>query len=88
MPKEPQDAAVAYPSDDKGRRARGQCQRTGRLPGRLWRGWRGLHPDGTFSVNGRTDFLSDNLNERQRERTAFGLASFHCSGGAFMTARP
>jgi len=37
---------------------------------------RGLHPDGTFSVGGRTDFLSDNLDERQRERTAFALASF------------
>jgi outer membrane receptor protein involved in Fe transport len=42
---------------------------------------RGLHPDGTFSVNGRTDFLSNDLNERQREQTAFGLASFlHSSG--------
>jgi outer membrane receptor for ferrienterochelin and colicins len=42
---------------------------------------RGLHPDGTFSVGGPTDFLSDNLDERQRERTAFGLMSFLHSAG-------
>ena len=42
---------------------------------------RGLQPDGTYSVGGRTDFLSDNLNERQLERTGFGqLAFLHDSG--------
>jgi outer membrane receptor protein involved in Fe transport len=42
---------------------------------------RGLHPDGTFSVAGQTDFLSDDLDERQHERTAFGqLAWLHDSG--------
>ena len=44
---------------------------------------RGLHPDGTYSVGGRTDFLSDNLDERQRERTAFALASFLHNAGPF-----
>ena len=37
---------------------------------------RGLRPDGTYTVNGQSDFLSDDLNERQIERTAFGIASF------------
>ncbi|WP_375392539.1 TonB-dependent receptor [uncultured Sphingomonas sp.] len=42
---------------------------------------RGLQPDGTYSVGGRTDFLSDNLNERQLEKTAFGQFAFlHDSG--------
>ena len=41
----------------------------------------GLHPDGSFDVGGQTDFLSDNLNERQLERTGFGqLAWLHDSG--------
>jgi outer membrane receptor for ferrienterochelin and colicins len=44
---------------------------------------RGLHPDGTFSVGGRTDFLSNDLDERQRERTAFALASFLHNAGPF-----
>jgi outer membrane receptor for ferrienterochelin and colicins len=48
---------------------------------------RGLHPDGTFSVGGQTDFLSDDLNERQLERTAFGMLSFlHTSGIASIQA--
>lgn len=42
---------------------------------------RGLHPDGTYTVAGRTDFLSDDLDERQREKTGFAIASFlHDSG--------
>ena len=42
---------------------------------------RGLHPDGTYNVGGRTDFLSDNLDERQLERTEFGIVSLlHTSG--------
>lgn len=36
---------------------------------------RGLHPTDGYVVNGQTDYVSDNLNERQIERTAFGLAS-------------
>ncbi|MES2058503.1 MAG: TonB-dependent receptor, partial [Pseudomonadota bacterium] len=48
---------------------------------------RGLHPDGTYSVGGVTDFLSDNLDERQRERTAFGIASFlHDAGPVTLQA--
>ena len=42
---------------------------------------RGLHPTDGWNVGGQTDFLSDNLNERQLEKTAFGIASFlHDSG--------
>ncbi|TPG16687.1 TonB-dependent receptor [Sphingomonas koreensis] len=37
---------------------------------------RGLHPDSGYNVGGVTDFLSDDLDERQHERTAFGIASF------------
>ena len=37
---------------------------------------RGLHPDLGFSVDGQTDFLSDDLDERQHERTAFTQASY------------
>ncbi|MFA5970476.1 MAG: TonB-dependent receptor [Sphingomonas sp.] len=37
---------------------------------------RGLHPDAGFDVGGVTDFVSDDLDERQHERTAFGIASY------------
>ena len=37
---------------------------------------RGLHPELGFDVNGRTDFLSDDLNQKQHERTAFTQASY------------
>ena len=46
---------------------------------------RGLHPEGYvdgngalhhYDVGGVSDFLSDNLDERQHEKTAFGIASF------------
>jgi outer membrane receptor protein involved in Fe transport len=46
---------------------------------------RGLHPEGYqdingvthfYNVGGVTDFLSDNLDERQHEQTAFGILSF------------
>jgi len=37
---------------------------------------RDLHPDLGFSVGGQTDFLSDDLDERQHERTAFTQASY------------
>ncbi len=43
---------------------------------------RGLQPDGTYSVGGRSDFLSDNLNERQLEKTAFGQFAFLHNSGA------
>ncbi len=42
---------------------------------------RGLTPDGTYTVGGSSNFLSDDLDERQRERTGFGqLAFLHDSG--------
>jgi outer membrane receptor protein involved in Fe transport len=44
---------------------------------------RGLHPDGIWSVGGQTDFLSDDLNESQHEKTAFGIASFLHDAGPF-----
>jgi outer membrane receptor for ferrienterochelin and colicins len=44
---------------------------------------RGLQPDGTYNVGGRTDFLSDDLNESQNERTAFGILSLLHSAGPF-----
>jgi outer membrane receptor protein involved in Fe transport len=48
---------------------------------------RGLHPDSGYDVGGVTDFLSDNLDERQRERTAFGIASFlHDAGPVTLQA--
>ena len=37
---------------------------------------RGLHPDNGFDVGGQTDYLSDNLDERQIERTGFGALSW------------
>jgi outer membrane receptor for ferrienterochelin and colicins len=37
---------------------------------------RGLHPDLGFSVDGQSDYLSNDLDERQHERTAFSQASF------------
>ncbi|WP_277968859.1 TonB-dependent receptor [Sphingomonas echinoides] len=36
---------------------------------------RGLRPDKGYSVGGVSDFLSDDLDERQHEQTAFALAS-------------
>ena len=42
---------------------------------------RGLQPDGTYSVNGSSNFPSDSLNERQLEKTAFGqFALLHSEG--------
>ena len=37
---------------------------------------RGLRPDLGFSVGGRTDYRSDDLDQRQHERTAFTQASY------------
>lgn len=42
---------------------------------------RGLQPDSGFVVNGQTDFLSNNLDERQREITDFGVLSYLHSQG-------
>jgi outer membrane receptor protein involved in Fe transport len=44
---------------------------------------RGQHPDGTYSVGGQTDYLSDDLNERQLERTGFGALSWLHNDGPF-----
>lgn len=42
---------------------------------------RGLHPTSGYNVGGVTDFLSDDLDENQHERTAFAIASLlHDSG--------
>jgi outer membrane receptor protein involved in Fe transport len=42
---------------------------------------RGLRPDSGYSVGGVSDFLSNDLDERQHEQTAFALASLlHDSG--------
>ncbi len=43
---------------------------------------RGLRPDLGFAVDGRSDFLSDDLDQRQHERTAFGQASYLHHGSA------
>ena len=37
---------------------------------------RGLQPDGTYTIGGSSAFLSDNLNERQLEKTGFGQVAF------------
>ena len=41
----------------------------------------GQHPDLGLSVNGQTDFLSDDLNERQREGSTYAIASYQRSLG-------
>lgn len=43
---------------------------------------RGLQPDGTYAVGSQTGFLSDRLNERQLEKTAFGQVAFLHNEGA------
>ena len=40
---------------------------------------RGLHPGLGLSVDGQTDFLSDDLNERQREGSTYAIASYQHS---------
>ncbi|MBN8809022.1 MAG: TonB-dependent receptor [Sphingomonas sp.] len=48
---------------------------------------RGLHPENGYNVGGRTDFLSDDLDERQHERTAFGILSLlHDAGPVTLQA--
>lgn len=37
---------------------------------------RGLHPDAGWDVGGQTDYLSNDLDERQIERTGFGAVSW------------
>lgn len=36
----------------------------------------GLHPDLGLTVNGQTDYLSDRLNERQREGTSYAIGTY------------
>jgi outer membrane receptor for ferrienterochelin and colicins len=48
---------------------------------------RGLTPDSGYNVGGVTDYRSEDLNERQRERTAFGIASLlHDAGPVTLQA--
>ncbi|MEI9926403.1 MAG: TonB-dependent receptor [Sphingomonas sp.] len=48
---------------------------------------RGLHPDGTYEVGGRTDFASDDLDERQHEKTGFAILSLlHDAGPVTLQA--
>ena len=48
---------------------------------------RGLTPGNGYNVGGVTDFRSEDLDERQRERTAFGLASLlHDAGPVTLQA--
>ncbi len=42
---------------------------------------RGLEPDGTYKIDGQATYLSDDLNERQLERTGFGAVSWLHSDG-------
>ena len=42
----------------------------------------GLHPAAGYAVAGRTDYLSNDLDERQVERTGFGALSWLHSAGA------
>jgi outer membrane receptor protein involved in Fe transport len=44
---------------------------------------RGLQPDAGWSVGGQKDYLSDDLNERQLERTGFGALSWLHNDGPF-----
>ncbi|MFL5296442.1 MAG: TonB-dependent receptor [Phenylobacterium sp.] len=43
----------------------------------------GLQPDLGFSVNGRTAFPSENLDQRQREGTTYGIASYQTTTEKF-----
>lgn len=44
---------------------------------------RGLHPTAGFVVDGVSDYLSDDLDEHQHEKTAFGIFSFLHDAGPF-----
>src|ERR1022692_789855 len=44
---------------------------------------RGLQPPLGLNVNGQTDYLSDNLNERQHELAEYAILSWQHSEGAF-----
>ncbi len=46
-------------------------------------GINGLGPNGVLSANGQTQFLSNNLDERQRELTDYGIISYLRSQGQF-----
>jgi outer membrane receptor for ferrienterochelin and colicins len=43
----------------------------------------GLTPTTGFSVNGRTDFASEKLNQNQREGTSYGIVSYQKTAGDF-----
>jgi outer membrane receptor protein involved in Fe transport len=43
----------------------------------------GLHPELGYSVNGVTDFASEDLDQRQREGTTYGIVSYQRSGDRF-----
>ncbi|THD81122.1 MAG: TonB-dependent receptor [Phenylobacterium sp.] len=43
----------------------------------------GLHPDAGFSVNGVTDFASQDLNQRQRETTSYAIGAYQVSTERF-----
>jgi outer membrane receptor protein involved in Fe transport len=43
----------------------------------------GLHPDLGLTVNGQDDFLSNNLNEKQREGTSYAIATYLRTVGDF-----
>lgn len=46
---------------------------------------RGLHPALGLVVNGQSDFLSDDLDERQHESTSYGILSYLHSGDRLTT---
>jgi outer membrane receptor protein involved in Fe transport len=56
----------------------GTSQQSFQIPNR-----RGLHPELGLVVNGQSDFLSDDLDERQREGTTFAIASFQHTSERF-----
>ena len=56
----------------------GTSQQAFQIPNR-----RGLHPDLGLSVDGRTDDLSDDLDQRQREGTTFAIVSYLYAGERF-----
>jgi outer membrane receptor for ferrienterochelin and colicins len=49
----------------------GASQQTFQIPNRS-----GVHPDLGLTVNGQSDFLSDDLNERQREGTSYAIGTY------------
>jgi outer membrane receptor protein involved in Fe transport len=56
----------------------GTSQQTFEIPNQ-----RGLHPGLGLTVNGQSDFLSNDLDQRQREGTTFAIASYQHSTDRF-----